>query len=280
MSILQNVQTSTAHMGTRIVIAGAEKQGKTTFATGAPGALLIPLEQGYAGVKTNYVPMLTDYTQLLQLQNEITQAAQRGQFQFRTLVFDSATALERLIHTYVITLDPKSKTDKSLSMETAHGGYGKAYGVANKLFGDFLAWCDMLVINARMTIVLTAHVFSAKVLDPQNGEYNTWDVQLHSPKDQKTYGKREMLTQWADVIGYLHDPITVSKDANSNMARAISLGQGRVLGVERTPSYVAGNRYGMRGTIALPAPPACAWNQLAGNLHQAAGIDVWNREAA
>jgi len=264
-------------MGARIVVVGAEKMGKTTFATGAPGALLIPFEQGYGGVKVPFAPMVTEYAKLLTIQNEIAQACSAKQFPFRTLVMDSATALETLIHRYTIDSDPAMKNNKAKSMEVAHGGYGKAYGVANMLFKDFLGWCDWLAINHGINIVFTAHAFASKVKDPLAGEYDSWDILLHSPKDMKTYGKREIITQWADVVGYLHEPMTVMKGDGVN--KGTSMGQGRVLGVERQPSYTAGNRYGMRGVVPLPAPPQCAWNSFAHALHSASGIDLWNREA-
>lgn len=278
MNMLASVETQMAVMGTRVVIAAQEKVGKTTTACGAPKPLLIPLEQGYAGVTVPHLPyMITDYMQFVQLQNEILEKARARQLPYQTLIFDSATALERLIHSYTIACDPKSKTDKSLSMETAHGGYGKAYGVANQHFNNFLTWCDQLVIHGKVNIVLTAHVFSSKVKDPLTGEYDSWDLQLHSPKDQKTYGKREILRQWADVIGYVHEPMTTT--TTGTVTRAVQLGQGRVMGVELTPSYVAGNRYGMKGTIALPAPPYNAWNALANALTQSGSkVDIWNRE--
>ncbi len=277
MSLLAQIKTSGARMGARIVIAGSEKMGKTTFATGAPNALLIPTEQGYGGVNVQHVPLITEWTQMTALMQEVSAALGKGGFPVQTIVLDSTTALEALIHKHVIALDSASKNNKSISMESAHGGYGKAYGIALNFFREFLAWCDWLAINHAINVVLTCHVFSSKVRDPLHGEYDSWDLLLHSPKDQKNYGKRETLTQWADVVGYLHEPLIVTSINNVN--QGITKGQGRVLAVERTPAYVAGNRYGMRGTIALPAPPANSWNAFAENLYKATEgrADVYNR---
>lgn len=275
MSYLASIQTSSPSAGARIVIVGAEKMGKTTFASGAPDALLIPCEQGYSGVKVPHLPLVTDYAQILAMQNEFAQACTAKKFPFRTLIIDSATALETLIHRHTIAADPAMKNSKVASMEVAHGGYGKAYGVAKNTFKDFLAWCDWMSINHQINIVITAHAFAAKVKDPLAGEYDSWDILLHSPKDMKNYGARETITQWADVVGYLHEPMTVMKGDGVN--KGTSMGQGRVLGIERQPSYTAGNRYGMRGTVPLPAPPANAWNYFADALHKASGIDLFNR---
>ncbi|HEX8349643.1 MAG TPA: hypothetical protein VF598_06765, partial [Hymenobacter sp.] len=116
--------------------------------------------------------------------------------------------------------------------------------------------------------------FAAKVVDPAFGEYDTWDILLHSPKNQKTYGKREMLTQWADLVGFLHEPMYVTEGKTMN--KGISANQGRVLAMTRTPGWVAGNRFGVVNSIALPKDNG--WNYLAQEIFQASAIDVFNRD--
>ncbi len=275
-SILSGVTTGIANSGQRIVISGVEKVGKTTLACNAPRALLVPLEIGYAAMNVPKTPMLTSFEQVMSLIGEIKDQAQRGQFQAQSLVFDSATALERLIHDAVLRRDPAymQKNAKALTMEAALGGYGKAYQFANELFDQFTKACDELAVYGGINIILTCHVFAAKVVDPAYGEYDTWDLLLHSPKNQKNYGKREMITQWADMVGFLHEPLFVTK--GENMAQATSLNRGRVLAVDRTPGYVAGNRYGVAGTV--PIPPVGGWNSIAHAIYNASGIDVFNRD--
>lgn len=276
-SILSQVNHSSHRTGIRAVIAGVEKVGKTTLACSAPRALLVPLEQGFSGVQVMKTPMLDSYADLMTLMGEITLAAQRGQFPFQSLVFDSSTALERLIHEAVLKTDPayiKGNNKKAVTMESALGGYGKAYTYANELFADFLRACDLLATHAGINIIMTCHVFAAKVVDPTAGEYDTWDLLLHSPKNQKTYGKREMLTQWADLIGFLHEPIFVSEGKTLN--KAVSANRGRILAVNRTPGYVAGNRYRVVNDITVPMEKG--WNALAHEIYSASGLDFYNRD--
>lgn len=278
MSILANVSTGIARTGLRIVIAGQEKMGKTTLCAGAPGALLIPLEVGFAGVSVAKTPMLQSWEEVNALMIEITTLAQRGQFPYKTLIFDSGTALERHIHDAIIRRDPAYRpgSKKVITMESAHGGYGKAYNLANEEFDSFLQQCDLLAVYAGINIIITCHVFSSKVMDPTSGEYDSWDLLLHSPKNAKTYGKRERITQWADIVGFLYEPIFVSK--TENMTKAVSQNKGRILGFSRTPSYTAGNRFGINVEVPVPAPPANGWNQcVAQALHHFSGIDVFTR---
>lgn len=274
-AILQTVNQAQSVEGLRIVIAGQEKIGKTTLACAAPNPLLVPLEIGYGGVTVPKTAMLHDYTSVLNLMAEIRQAAMAGQFPYRSLIFDSATALERMIHDNVLRMDSNysAGNTKGVTMESAMGGYGRAYTYANSLFSSFLSACDELAVYAGINIILTCHVFAAKLIDPNVGEYDSWDLLLHSPKNQKTYGKREMITQWCDLLGFLYEPIFISK--NENMSKGHSRNMGHVLGLSRTPSYIAGNRFGLVGE--LPIPKVGGWNALAQALYDQTGINVYTQ---
>lgn len=279
MSILNAVTSGASRSGIRGVIAGQEKMGKTTLVAGAPASLLVPLEVGYAGITTAKTPMIQSWEDLIMLMSEVTASAQRGQFKYRTLAFDSATALERHLHDYVLRQDPAYKhgVKKTVTMESAHGGYGKAYNLSNDYFNAFLQQLDQLAVYAGINILLTCHVFASRVVDPTAGEYDSWDLLMHSPKNQKTYGKRELITQWADVVGFYHEPIFISQANDKSMAKATSQNKGRVLGLSRTPAYVAGNRFGIMGELPIPSPPANGWNSFAHALYTASGIDVYTR---
>ena len=278
MGILSYVNNTPQRTGIRVVVSGVEKVGKTTLACSAPRTLLIPLEQGYGGVSVHKTPMLEAFSDLMALMDEIIAGVQAGGFPYQTLVFDSATALERMIHDAVLRADPTygKGNKKALTMESALGGYGKAYQYSNELFHGFLQKCDWLAINGAINIVLTCHVFAAKVVDPAFGEFDTWDLLLHSPKNQKTSGKREMITQWADIVGFLHEPLFVSESEGKTLIKGISANKGRILAVNRTPGWVAGNRYGIVNDIALPK--VAGWNSLANEIYSSCGLDYFNRD--
>ena len=289
MSILQSVTSGVSSGGIRCLIGGVEKMGKTTFATQAPNSLLIPLEVGYATVTTAKTQQITDYQQFAGfIDNEVIPAVAARTFPYRSIVIDSATALERLIHEDVVKRDSAYKSSggkKMLSMESSHGGYGKAYNLANEDFDQLLLRFDWLA-QCGINIVMTCHVFSAKITDPTAGAYDCWDVLLHSPKNGKTYGKRERVTQWADIHGFIYEPIFVTSGEGGAMSRATSQNKGRVLGLSRTPAYVAGNRFKIVGELPLPTPPdvgapfdpaKIGWNVMANAIYQTSGIDVFNR---
>lgn len=272
--MLEQVNNDRKAEGVRIVLAGLEKMGKTTLACQAPAPLLVPLEIGYSGVTVNKTPMLQSFQAVMDLLAEITAACQAGTFQYRTLIFDTGTALERLIHNDILKMDPSYNpgNKKTVTMDSALGGYGKAYSYANEKFSDFISACDMLAVHGGINIIITCHVFASKFMDPTAGEYDSWDLLLHSPKNQKTYGKREIISQWADVLGFLYEPIMVSK--TDTMSKGISSNKGRMLGLTRTPSYVAGNRFGAVGEV--PIPLVDGWNHFAHAIYQTSGLALYN----
>lgn len=279
MSVLSSTSVGIPKTGQRIVISGVEKVGKTTLACDAPRAILIPMEIGYASITISKTKMIESYDEVMGLLDEITTEAKAGRWQFQSIIFDSATALERLIHDAVLQSDPAyvNKNKKAVTMESALGGYGKAYQFANELFLRFTKKCDDLAIYAGINIILTCHVFASKVIDPTYGEYHTWDLLLHSPKNEKNYGKRELITQWADMVGFLNEPISIlhGKEGET-VKRAVNLNKGRVLAVDRNPSWVAGNRYGLVGEIGIPA--VGGWNYLADAIMKSKGIDIYNKD--
>ena len=283
MSYLAQVKTDQ-----RFVIGGLEKVGKTTFASAAPGALLVPLEQGSATIPVPKTPMLKTYEEIMSFCEEVRTAAMKGRIpRGSSLVWDSGTALERAIESYTLRCDPDwtKKQGKGVTMATAHGAYGKAYEVARQNFEAWLRYQDELAFNGGINIIITCHVFASRVIDPAHGEFDTWDLLLHSPKNNKTYGIREYLTQWADLIGFMHEPMFVQKAASGEqLNQAFSQNQGRVIAVDRQPAWIAGNRYNMTGTIKIPPPipgsiAVNSWNALADAIWQATRgrIDIWNR---
>ena len=262
--------------GIRIVIAGQEKIGKTTLSCLAPNPLLIPLEIGYGGVTVDRLPMIKSYQELLSIVTEIGQKLGSSDFPYSSVIFDSGTAIERLIHHRVLSLDPAygKNTKKAITMETALGGYGSAYSLASDIFSKFLKSCDDLAVYGKLNIIITCHVFPNKIIDPNSGTYDYWDLQMHSPKNQKNYGKRELISQWADIIGFLYEPIYINK--TDNLSKGIDSGKGRVLGVSRTPSYVAGNRFAMTDEISIPLKNG--WNHLANAVYASSGVNIFSKQ--
>lgn len=270
---LAGITHSSEPSGLRLVISGVEKIGKTTLACGAPRALLIPIESGYNAISVRKTVKPEIFQDVVDIVAEIKAASVKKIFPYQTIVFDSVTAMERLIHDQVLLLDPlyRPGSKKTVVIDSALGGYGKGHAFANDIFDSFLKSCDDLAVNHGINIVFTAHCFAGKIQDPTVGEYNTWEILLHSPKNLKTYGKREMLCQWADMIGFMHEEIIVDEKG-----KGILTGKTRLLGVSRTTGYVAGNRFGLEGVIKIPK--LNGWQNLADAIFKSCKLDLYNRD--
>ncbi len=288
MSYLAQVSHGAIAAGQRMIVAGPEGIGKTTLACGAPAALLAPMESGSGSISVARLPPLDKWEAVEAVCLELIAASQAGRIaRGSSIIWDSLTALERMIHDFTIRSDPGYKPNNAgkLTMATAHGAYGKAYDVALETFGRFTRYLDALAIHGGINCICTCHVFASTVVDPAHGEYRSWDLLLHSPKNEKTYGIREFATQWADFIGFLHEPIFVMKaEEGAKMAKAVSGGQGRVIAVDRQPGWVAKNRYQLGGLVAIPDPAKSGglgqtWNHLAAAIYEGSGktIDLYNR---
>lgn len=274
-SILSQVSQGPSNDGIRIVIAGAEKIGKTTLVCGAPQPLLIPLEVGYANVSIPKTPMIQNLDDFNSLIEELLYYASSNQFPCKSLIFDSVTGLEKLIHQNIIESDKAyfEGNPKGLIIDNVLGGYGRGHSKSNDVFIEILKKLDILAVTYKINIIFTAHIFASKLIDPIHGEYDSWDLLLHSPKNNKTYGKREIFTQWLDAIGFLYEPMYIAEGESMN--KGVTSNKGRVLGLSRTPSYVAGNRFGINGEISIPIQQG--WNSLADAIHKSSNIDVFNR---
>lgn len=258
--------------GQIICIAGPEGSGKTTLLKDAPNRLFVPSESG--GAVTNAMPLIETWEGIIKLVDDITADAMQGKFEFRSIAWDSITAMERLLFDWTVRSDPKFARNPKLSMVTAHEGYGKAYNLAFEEFARFLGKCDKLARFGGINHIFACHTFVERVIDTEAGEYDRQTILLYSPKNGKNYGQRELILQRSDLVGILHDPVVISKGDKAVLAT--SLNRGRMLAVDASPAFGAKNRYNMKS--AVPIPQNDPWNSLAKAVYDASGIDVFNRK--
>jgi hypothetical protein len=274
LSYKDTIQAKPKPIGQIITIAGAEGSGKTTLLNDVPNRLFVPTEIG--GGRPNSMPLIERWEDILKFLDEVTADAQKGQFPFKAISWDSITAMERLLFDYTIRSDPTYGKNLKLSMATAHGAYGKAFDWARDRFAEFLSKCDTLAQYGGIHHVFACHTFVGSVIDTDAGEYSTVDLLLYSPKNNKSYGQRELLRQRSDMIGFITEPVVISKGDKASLAT--SMRQGRVLVVDATPAYLAKNRYGI--TDNIPIPKDGGWNNIAHQIYENMKIDLFNREIA
>lgn len=258
----------------RIVLHGQEKVGKSTFFAGglvngvrhesAPKPIFIRTEDGLNGIDTDAFPLAETYEQVVEAIG--TLATEKHDFQ--TAVIDSADWLERLIHARVIaacTLDVRG----TKTMETAHGGYGKAYGIALAYWREILSGLDYLNKQRGMIVALICHSSIVPFNDAINEPIDRIDIKLHKPN--KGTGARDLVLEWADVIGFAQREVFVRQQATADgkkIARGAStIGATHKLRLDSSPAFVAGNRYGLPETLPL------SWDAFAAAMAAATPTD-------
>ena len=237
----------------RILIHGQAKVGKSSFFAGgfvggevhqsAPSPIFVSTEDGLNGIDTNAFPLCETYTDVI---DALTVLASEDH-DFRTIVIDSADWLERMIHTKIC------EDDSVATIELAGGGYGKGYALAMNHWRTVLQALDYLNKAKQMVVGVICHSVAVEFNDPEHEPYTRYEMKLHQPK--KSTGARDLLMEWADVIGYASRKIFVStkEKGGKEITRGVNAPGSNILHLVGAPAFVAGNRY------SLPSPVDLNW---------------------
>lgn len=223
----------------RILVHGQEKVGKSTFMSQAPDSIFIRTEDGLSGINSKAFPLATKYDDVI----DALTALALNEHDYKFVVLDSADWLERLIHEKVCS-DDNVKT-----IELAGGGYGKGYGIALNLWRDVLRALDYLNKEKNMGVGIICHSVVVPFNDPEHEPYDRYEMKLHQPK--KSTGARDLLLEWADIIGFAAKKIYVGKKKDSDVMRGTDSGESNKLNLVGSPAFVAGNRYSLPAQINL-----------------------------
>ncbi|MEM6692781.1 MAG: AAA family ATPase, partial [Planctomycetota bacterium] len=184
-SILSSIKPSRKTRPPRIVIAGTSKVGKSTFASGAPGSLFLPIdkEEGIDDVDVMSFPVAKGYDDVLQAMR----ALYEDEHKFKTLTIDSVSTLQPLVMRKAREME-NVESDAKLG-----GGYGRQYDTPLNLWTKILTGIDSLRDKKGMASILVGHVTTTKFEDPIVGSYTQYELDLPTKI-------RETIYRWADVI--------------------------------------------------------------------------------
>ena len=235
--------TSTRHATPpRFLIHGAEKVGKSTFFAGAPAPIFIRTEDGLNGIDTSAFPLADTYADVESALTALTVE----KHDFKTVVLDSADWLEKLVFQRVCD------DDGATSIELAGGGYGKGYSLALNYWRRIIRALDWLNKQKGMVVGIICHSVVVQFNDPLHEPYDRFEMKLYQSK--KGMGSRDMLMEWADIIGFAQKKIYVRKQTTATgdkIARGVDTGEIHKLALKGSPAFVAGNRYGLPDEIDL-----------------------------
>lgn len=252
ISLASISKTSRNSLPPRVVVHGAQKVGKSTFAAGAYNPIFIALEDGLSGLEG---VAAFNGGQPLKNYNEVKDALTTlyaEQHEFGTVVIDSTDWLEPLIWEHVC------KENKWASIEAP--GYGKGYIEANAVWRDFLDRLNALRTERGMAVILIAHSAVKRFEAPDMEAFDRYELKLQR-------GALGLVVEWADAILFAQEETAIKKENNgfNTRARGISTGR-RILHTNAKPSFIAGNRYGLPDVIDL------SWSALVAAMGQPAAV--------
>lgn len=217
-------------------ITGDSGMGKTTLAATFPKPIFLRAEDGLQALPHNMRPdafpvIHTELDLWSQLGSLI-----KEEHDYKTVVIDSVTALERLFIQSVIESDPK----KPKTIAAACGGYGAGFLAVGGLHQRVRKACGML--NEKgMNVVFIAHADTETVDLPDADPYTKYSLRLNK-KSVAPY------VDDVDLVGFLKLQTFTRGDGGKK--KAISDGT-RLLVCYATASCISKNRYGITDDLEV-----------------------------
>lgn len=238
----------------RIIVLGVEKLGKTTFScgshfengslaqTGLNSPIVIPVkgEEGCDALDVATFPTAMDYDAVV----DSIGALYNEDHEYKTVVLDSASALEPLVW------DAVCKDDNASSIEKVGGGYGKGYTESVLKWRELLEGLDALRAAKNMASIIIGHVKVKRFDDPAGDSYDQYQFDINDKA-------ANLLFRWADLILFCNTKVAVKTEDvgfNKEKKRGTDLSNGkRYLFTQKRPAHPGGGR-GIYGQLPYELP--------------------------
>lgn len=220
-----------------VTICGDSGLGKTSLAAAFPKPIFIRAEDGLQAIPADSRP---DAFPVIHKADDLwdqIMALLQEQHDYRTVVVDSVTALERLFIQHVIESDPKAPR----SINQALGGYGAGLAAVATMHQRVRKACGLLNERKGMHVVFVAHADTETIELPDSDPYTRYSLRL---------GKKSVApyVDDSDVVGFIKLETFTTGDGERK--KAISDGS-RLLVTYATASNVSKNRFGITEDIRV-----------------------------
>jgi len=228
---LANVHRGKLTKPDRILLAGTEGIGKTTFGASAPDPIFLASEDGTAQFDVARFPQPDSLEDVFSAIRELRQA----EHDRKTLVVDTVDWLEPLLWSDVCA------RNKWKHIEDA--GYGKGYTIVLDEWRKLLADLDALRAERGMEIILLGHTKIQIFSNPAGPDYSRYELNINKQA-------AALLKQWADAVLFACYEEMVQKERGELKAKGVSTGA-RVIHTERRAAWDAKNRYSLPPVLPL-----------------------------
>lgn len=231
MSFLSKIKKGANDLPPRVVAAGPEGVGKSTWASHAPDPLFIAAEDGLTGLE--YVDRFTPITldEVKRFMDEIETALTLA---FKSIVVDTADWLERIIHAQLC------RTGGVRFIEEYGKGYGKGHAAAASELISLLAQLDRIRARHRVNLIILSHVHIRNHAPPGGEPYDRYEM-----KGNK--GFTGILREWPDACLFMVYETFVTKDRGVEKV----VGGERIMHTCWAPGWDAKNRYNLPDPLPL-----------------------------
>jgi hypothetical protein len=231
---LSDLKTVRADKPPRIMIYGSEGVGKTTLASEFPDPVFLQVEEGTpADVELTSFGTIETFGDFI----GAMEALHDEPHEFKTLVVDSATALQRLVFAETCARGDEHGNAKARIEDF---GYGKGYVNAKGVQREALEGFEALRKNRGMSIVIIAHSIVTRFDDPESASYDRYEIDLH----KHLLGD---VTRDLDAILLLKKPVSVKEEKgggfDAKRVRAGDTSQPVLIHSVGKPAFVAKNRF-------------------------------------
>jgi AAA domain len=251
---LAAVTGGTRRLPTRLFVYAHEKWGKTSLAAFAPRPVFL-MTRGETGLETllaagrlpatdHFRDPAADWADVRHAVRVLTDE----EHSFGTLVLDTANGAERLCLEAVC----REQFDNSWP---AFDAYGRGVSAAQGEWVKLLDALDRLREARRMAVILLAHARVQAFRNPAGNDYDRYQPDLTRPVWSVTH-------KWADVIAFGSFQTHEKPTGEKGKVKATG-GQQRVLHLERSAAWDAGNRYGLPAALGCGGGAQVAWDALA-----------------
>ena len=216
------------------VLHGNPGIGKSTWGANASAPIFIPTEDGQGSLGVDAFPLIGSWDQML----EAITALYSEKHQFQTVVVDSLSALELLIHAQVARDHNKTSIDEI--------PYGKGHAIAVQYWQQFLDGITALRNDKGMMPILIAHSEVQRFDAPDVDSYDRYSLSLHKRVSALLYER-------ADIIAFCTWRTIVKKEDvgfNKKLSKGVGTGE-RLMHLIEKPAYLAKNRYSLPDTLPL-----------------------------
>lgn len=220
----------------RVVIAGIDGVGKSTFAAAAPSPVFLGSEDGTDQLDVPRFPTPQSWRDVLDAVEVLT----AEDHAYQTFVIDTLDWMEPLIWRHVCERDGKQSIEDF--------GFGKGYVAALDEWRILLSALERMRAAKPIHVVMIAHTHIKPFKSPDSEDYDRYEMKLHT----KAAG---LVREWADLVLFATYETFAVKNERTKRVKGISTGA-RIMHTVRTAAWDAKSRY------PLPEQMALSWSEL------------------